>query len=124
MFDTPALPPDHPLAPFALAMLAGLRLLLCIMALFFVAKVVLFGWLVWDRRQQRRRDGEFYHTVRDLLAPVVGRLVLLEALTKEKGAELRADVKANPDETAAKVVDAIAHSDSGVLKTSPPAGGS
>jgi len=125
MFDTPALPPDHPLAPFALAMLAGLRLLFAIMALFFVAKAVLFGWLVWDRRQQRKRDGEFYHTIRDVLAPVVARLVLLEALTKTATAEIKSDVKKNPDETATKVVDAISHAhDSGTFKNPPPTGGS
>jgi hypothetical protein len=105
--------------------------MLAVFALYLLAKIVLISWLVWDRTQQRRRDeereaaqrerdGEFYHTIRDALAPVVGRLVLLEALTKQSATEIKHDVQATPDATANKVVDALAASDSGVLKTIPP----
>lgn len=128
MFETPVLPPDHPLTPFAVVMLSAVRLLLGVMLLFLVALVALSLVLVWDRWQQRKRDarerterqereGEFYHTVRNTLAPLVGQLQLLQVLTEQKTRELKEDVKKTPVETATKVLDGLTHiSDSGIHK--------
>ncbi len=94
---------------------------------FFAGCLLLVGWLEWDRRDRRARDGEFYHTIKNAVAPVVARLTLLEVLTEQAKREIKADVKKNPDETAVKVMAAIEHAkpDSAILKNPlPPIGDS
>ena len=118
LFNKPDLPVDHPLTPFALAMIQALRLLFLIIAVWFVKNVLIIGWLVWDRREQRqerekerKEQAELYHTTRNLLAATKGRLdiekVQREMAVKEIKDEVKKVTEKVPEPTADAVVEKI-----------------